>query len=52
VKWVLIYYALGMNWGFTGQVYFENRSLCDKAHTTLVRGPVRGVCVMAGETEN
>ena len=53
MKWVLIYWLLsGMNQGFTGQVYFESRALCEKAQAIVVRGPMRGVCVMAGETEN
>jgi hypothetical protein len=52
VKWVLIYWFVTSAGAFTGQAYFESRALCEKAHSTIAKGAIRAVCLMAGETEN
>jgi hypothetical protein len=57
MKWVLIYWLIagtytGPAGAFTGQAYFETRPLCEKAHEAVSGGPIRAVCLMAGETQN
>jgi hypothetical protein len=44
--WALVYWVVSLNLGFTGQLYFEDRALCEKARDIVVRGSLKGVCVM------
>jgi hypothetical protein len=47
MKWVLIYWIINMNLGFTGQAYFDTKELCQQAHETITRGAIRAVCLQA-----
>jgi hypothetical protein len=50
MKYVLIYYVISLNLGFTGQAYFDSKELCDKAREQLTHGgSVRAVCLQSQE---
>ena len=45
--WALVYWVVSLNLGFTGQLYLEDRALCEKARDVITRaGTIRAVCVM------